>query len=152
MRAVALVDVDVDHEHTSHTALGAEVAERRDHVVEDAVATPDVGERMVRPAAEVARDAVVERGSCGHDRRAGGASRALDELGRPGQPERELLAAHERAVADALDPVAAVGSAKLLPARGLRRLHVDPGEPLGRLADEPVLGERESGAPRGAGR
>src|SRR5688572_8919670 len=105
MRAVALVDVHVDDEHTSDAAGGAELSDRRDDVVEDAEAPSRVREGVVRAATEVHRDPVVEGGMCSSNRRAGGAPRSLDELGRPGQPERELLPPFEAAVADALDPV-----------------------------------------------
>ena len=58
VRAVALVDVDVDDEHPPGAAGRAEVSDRSDDVVEDAEAATGVRERVVGAAAEVHRDAV----------------------------------------------------------------------------------------------
>ena len=81
MRPVSLVDVDVHDEHAPDAAGGAQLAERRHDVVEDAEAASVARERVMRPAAEVRRDAVLERRPRGHDRRARRPTRALDQLG-----------------------------------------------------------------------
>jgi hypothetical protein len=57
--AVALVDVEVEDEHSP--CPSSQDAPRRDDVVEEAVAATRVRERMVRAATEVHRHAIVQR-------------------------------------------------------------------------------------------
>ena len=59
------------------------------------------------------------------------------------EAERQRLAPLQPPLAHALDPVAGVRPAGSAPAGGVRTQHVDAVEPLGRLPDEPVLGQRE---------
>jgi hypothetical protein len=144
MRAVPLVDVHVDNQDTADETLGPEHADCRDDVVEDAEPASDVGERMVRAAAEVGGDAIGERGSGGEDRRACRTARPLDELRRPGQPQRELLPSLEAPVTDAFDPVGGVRPTEVVPTRCVRVVHVDAVEALRLLAHHAVLAEREA--------
>ena len=56
-RAVAVVLVEVDHQHGLREAARAQPPDRHRHVVEDAEAETGVGLRVVEAAAEVRRDA-----------------------------------------------------------------------------------------------
>ena len=75
---------------------------------------------------------------------ADGAPRALDELGRPGKPEREQLPARQLAALDARGRRAPCARAQLGVGRGARVGDVDAGRALGALPHEPVLPEREA--------
>ena len=140
----------VDDDHPVDPSLGPHHAQGGDDVVEDAEAAADVRKGVVRPAAEVRRDAVLERRACREDRCAGRAAGALDELGRPREPEPELLAPLEPTVAHALHPVRRVRPAEVVPPRGVGVVDVDVREAGGRLAHHPVLAERER-CPAGSG-
>ena len=99
--AVALVDVAVDHQRPLGEVLGAQLAERRDDVVEQAVAAREGAAGVVGAAAEVHGDAALQRVPRRRQRAGHRAPPALDQLGRPGQPEPALLAHAQLAVADA---------------------------------------------------
>ena len=125
LRAVALVHVEIDHQHAPQPARSRRLAGRRHDVVEDAEAAPHVRERVVRAAAEVRARAVGERGIGRLERGPDRAPRAFDQLGRPGQPERPLLVARELAALDALDPVGGVREQDLLARRRTRVVHLE---------------------------
>jgi hypothetical protein len=150
VRAVALVHVEVDDEHPPNTARGAQAPDCDDDVVEDAEAAPGVRKGVMRAAADVCAHALRECGVRGEERRPDGAAGALDELGRPGQAERQLLAARELAGLHLLEPVLAVRERQLGAAGRAGIAHVDPRLRLGGRSHEPVLPEREAVA-RGEG-
>ena len=98
----------------------------------------------MRAAAEVRGRAVGERGVGGLERRPDRAPAALDELGRPRQPERALLVARERAALGALDPVGRVRAQELLARGRARVVHLEARVRRDASAQQRVLAEREA--------
>ena len=88
--SLALVHVEVDDEHAAQTSPLAQGADRGDDVVEDAVAATHSGNEWCVPPPRFAA-APSARRPPPPPRRADRPARTLDELGRPGQPERALL-------------------------------------------------------------
>jgi hypothetical protein len=152
-RAVALVDVAVDHQRSPRPALGAHPVERHGDVVEQAVAARKVAPGVVGAAAEVHAEPVLERVARRRHRPADRPPAALHERLRPRDPEPALLAHAQRAGTDALDQRRLVDRLQPLPRHRLGVPHLDPVrlDPLAQqrvLVDrEPVaLGEREAPA------
>src|SRR6185295_12714371 len=116
--------------------------------VEQAVAAALRERGVVGAAAEVHADAVRERVARGMDRALRRAPAALDELRRPRQPERALLAAAEAAVAHAVEVGGVVDRREQLPRRSVRAAHLAEALALDGLAQQPVLRQREAMAPR----
>src|SRR4051794_7147235 len=146
--AVALVDVAVDHEDAAEPRLGPQGGNRDDDVVEQAVAAALRERGVVRAAAEVHPDAAGERVARGVDRAERRAPAALDELARPRQPQRALLARRELASSHAVEVRAVVDPREQIPRRGLRAAPLAEPLALDRLAQEPVLRQREAVPPR----
>jgi len=147
VRAVALVDIEVDDEDAPDEPAAPERPEGDHDVVEDTEAAPRVAEGVVRAPADVRSHAVSKRSLARKNRRAHGAPRALDELGRPREAEGEDLAPLELASLDAADPAVRVSERELLASRRARRPDVEACR-LGPLPDEPVLRERKAVARR----
>ncbi len=120
------------------------MCDRDGDVVVDAEPAPGCGERVVRAAAEVRPDAVLEGGVGGEQRRSDGTPGALDELRRPGKPEGQLLAAGQFAALHASEVVGLVREPQLLRGRrpGVGDVDLRPG--LRPLAHQPVLAEGEA--------
>ena len=148
MRAVALMHVEVDHEHALQAARGAQRAGRGDDVVEEAEAAAAVGKRVMRAAAEVRARAVGERRRRGLQRGADRAPGALDERRRPGQSERPQLVSRELAALGSLDPVGRVREQQLGARRGARVLHLEARLQRRALAQQRVLAQRKAMAGR----
>ena len=145
--AVALVDVAVDDERALHEAARAQLRERADDVVEQAVAAREGAAGVVGAPAEVHRDPVRERVP---GRLHGARDRAeatLDQLGRPRQAEPALLAHAQLAEADAAQQLAVVHALEQRPCDGLGLVDLLRGREA-ELEDAPaqqrVLGEREA--------
>ena len=148
MGAVALVHVQIDDEHSAQEPAGAQGSRRADDVVEHAEALAGVVEGVVGAAAQVRSPAVLERGL---GRQKGGADRAagaLDELGRPGKPERQQLTAAQLAALDLSDVGGVVAAGELVRRRRTRGLDLEPVDVLGAFPNEAVLLQREA-VPRG---
>ncbi len=144
--AVALVHVAVDHQHALGEPVAAQRGDRHGDVVEEAVAARERVPGMVRAAAEVQRHAVLQRMPCRRDRAGDRPAPALDQLGRPRQPEAALLAHRQPTVADAREQVAVVHRAQLLPPDRARLVQLAGAhEPVrdDALREQLVLVERE---------
>ena len=89
-RSVALVHVQVHHRRAVDETFELEQTDRHRVVVEDAVAFAVIGERVVRAARQVSRDAVAK----------GGARRGDGAVHRRSRPVHELLAPGEAQPAD----------------------------------------------------
>jgi hypothetical protein len=102
---------------------------------------------VVRAAAEVHGDATVERVAGGGERARDGAPAAVDELRRPGQAQRALLARRQAALADAREQAAVVDLCELGPADGVRLVQLSWRREAVRddaLGQQRVLLEREA--------
>ena len=88
--AVALVDVEVDHQRALDQPFALQSARGHRDVVEDAESGAAVRERMVRPAREVAGDTVVERGACCQHRPEDAGARSGEERCAPGESQPAL--------------------------------------------------------------
>jgi hypothetical protein len=140
------VHVAVEHEHALGEPVAAERRERDGDVVEEAVAAREVAAGVVRAAAQVHRHTALARAARRGQRAADRAAPALDQLGRPRQPQPALLAQGQAALADPRQQPAIVdrGEFRPLDRRGLaqlvRRCQPVGDEPLGQ---QPVLLDRE---------
>ena len=85
MRAISLVDVEIDNEDACDAAVAAQATRGHHHVVERAEALCGVGEGVVCAAAKVGGRTVAE---CGVRRRNGGAHAAQPALHQPGRPRK----------------------------------------------------------------
>jgi hypothetical protein len=142
-RAVALVDVAVDDKRAAERAVGPQRGDRHDDVVEQAVAAALRVRRVVRAAAEVHAEASFERVARGVDRPLRRPAAALDELGRPREPERALLAPRELAAPHPREVVGVVHHRQQLPRGRLGRVHRPEALALDGLAQQAVLRQRE---------
>ena len=100
MRAVALVNVEVDDHRASDPTVALQGADRDGDIVEHTEAFTVVGERMVRPAGEVHRQAPFERGRGGLTRSTDSTKRALDQGLGPGEPDATQLRIRQRPCRD----------------------------------------------------
>ena len=116
-RPVALVHVAVDHQHAVGEPVAPQRRGRHRDVVEEAVAAREVAPGVVRAAAEVHRDVVLDRVARGRDGARDRAAPALDQLARPRQPEAALLADRQAAFADAREQAAVMDGGELVPSR-----------------------------------
>ena len=148
VRAVALMDVEVDDGRAAHAPLAPQQPDRDGDVVEHAEALAVIGEGVMRSAGEVHRDAVLQRMARRGDRAADGAIRALDERLRPGKAEPAQLGRVERAARGTgarSRACARARSASSLTRSGIEHV-IGRHDPFGdhRLAQHRVLRHREA--------
>src|SRR5690348_221510 len=87
VRAVALVNVEIDDRGATDAASVLQGPNGDRDVVEDAKPFPMIGEGVVSATGEIHRNAVLERGRRGLAGAANGAERSFDERGRPWEAE-----------------------------------------------------------------
>lgn len=149
-RAVALVHVEIDHGHPQQRRmarpmpLGLHEARRDRDVVEHAVARALVGARVMRSAGQVGGNAIGKRCARRGDRRADRAARPRHHRLAPGEAYLTLLRFAQRAVTDGAHVLGRVRQREFAVARGRRLPHLEPGEPLEALAQQPVLRHRKA--------
>jgi hypothetical protein len=147
MRAVALMDVEIDDRRSLDFVVALERANRNRDVVEYAEPLSMRREGVMCAPGEVHRDAMLQRAA----RRLVGSPRgtvsALDESGRPGKPQSSLLIGREGTGRESIDVVRAVDEQQVIARDAGRVVHeFRPYDTLGdhRLTKECVFGDRKS--------